>query len=44
MTAAVDLPTLRLVRIAIGPFSLQTDPLMPGEWKAVEPGELNRQT
>lgn len=32
MTAAVGLPTLRLVRIAIGPFSLETHPLMPGEW------------
>ena len=44
MTAAVDLPTLRLVRIAIGPFSLHTHPLMPGEWKAIEPTELHRQT
>lgn len=32
MTAAVGLPTLRLIRIAIGPFSLETHPLMPGEW------------
>jgi 23S rRNA pseudouridine2457 synthase len=32
MTAAVGLPTLRLVRIAIGPFSLETHPLLPGEW------------
>ena len=32
MTAAVGLPTLRLVRIAIGAFSLETHPLMPGEW------------
>jgi 23S rRNA pseudouridine2457 synthase len=28
MTAAVGLPTLRLVRIAIGPFSLATHPLL----------------
>jgi 23S rRNA pseudouridine2457 synthase len=35
MTAAVGLPTLRLIRIAIGPFDLASDPLMPGEWKAV---------
>ena len=35
MTAAVGLPTLRLVRIAIGPFSLQTHPLWPGEWRDV---------
>lgn len=32
MTAAVGLPTLRLIRIAIGPFSLETHPLLPGEW------------
>jgi 23S rRNA pseudouridine2457 synthase len=31
MTAAVGLPTLRLVRSTIGPFSLATHPLMPGE-------------
>ena len=35
MTAAVGLPTLRLVRIAIGPFSLTTHPLWPGEWREV---------
>jgi len=32
MTAAVGLPTLRLIRIAIGPFSLESHPLGPGEW------------
>jgi 23S rRNA pseudouridine2457 synthase len=32
MTAAVGLPTLRLVRSSIGPFSLATHPLMPGEF------------
>ena len=32
MTAAIGLPTLRLVRIAIGSFSLDTHPLLPGEW------------
>ena len=31
MTAAVGLPTLRLVRAAIGPFSLEA--LQPGEWR-----------
>lgn len=31
MTAAVGFPTLRLVRVAIGPWSL--DGLAPGEWK-----------
>lgn len=35
MTAAVGLPTLRLVRTSIGPFSLETHPLMPGEWMEV---------
>ena len=35
MTAAVGLPTLRLVRSSIGPFSLETHPLMPGEWRDV---------
>ena len=31
MTAAVGLPTLRLVRSSIGPFSLASHPLLPGE-------------
>ncbi|WP_433693876.1 pseudouridine synthase [Herbaspirillum seropedicae] len=43
MTAAVGLPTLRLVRIVIGPFSLATHPVMPGEWREVDPLELERQ-
>lgn len=34
MTAAVGLPTLRLVRSAIGPWTL--DGLAPGEWREVE--------
>lgn len=42
MTAAVGLPTLRLIRIAIGPFSLENYPLWPGEWKEVSPAALNR--
>jgi 23S rRNA pseudouridine2457 synthase len=41
MTAAVGLPTLRLVRIAIGRFSLSTHPLLPGEWCKVHPSELD---
>lgn len=40
MTAAVGLPTLRLIRIAIGPFALYSDPLFPGEWKTVDPSVL----
>lgn len=41
MTAAVGLPTLRLVRIAIGPFSLESHPLWPGEWREVSPLALS---
>ncbi|WP_282876847.1 pseudouridine synthase [Pseudomonas peli] len=33
MTAAVGLPTLRLVRVRIGPFGL--DDLQPGQWREV---------
>jgi 23S rRNA pseudouridine2457 synthase len=39
MTAAVGLPTLRLVRIAIGPFSLASHPLLPGEWMRIDQNE-----
>jgi 23S rRNA pseudouridine2457 synthase len=35
MTAAVGLPTLRLVRVRIGPFGL--DDLQPGQWREVPP-------
>ncbi|SDH69034.1 pseudouridine synthase [Pseudomonas panipatensis] len=38
MTAAVGLPTLRLVRVRIGPWSL--DGLQPGQWRDVEPQTL----
>ncbi|MES2741060.1 MAG: pseudouridine synthase [Pseudomonadota bacterium] len=41
MTAAVGLPTLRLVRSAIGPFSLVSHPLMPGQWREVAAAEWN---
>jgi 23S rRNA pseudouridine2457 synthase len=34
MTAAVGLPTLRLVRVAIGEWRLEE--LQPGEWRAIE--------
>lgn len=40
MTAAVGLPTLRLIRVAIGPFSLTSYPLWPGEWREVPASEL----
>lgn len=40
MTAAVGLPTLRLIRIAIGPFSLATHPLLPGELREVSSEDL----
>lgn len=42
MTAAVGLPTLRLIRIAVGPFSLATHPLWPGDWREVPEQELRR--
>ena len=38
MTAAVGYPTLRLVRIAIGPLSLGN--LQPGQWRDLTPAEL----
>lgn len=41
MTAAVGLPTLRLVRIAIGPFALATHPVWPGEMREVLASELD---
>ena len=34
MTAAVGLPTLRLVRVAMGPFRL--DDLQPGQWRQAD--------
>ncbi len=37
MTAAVGLPTLRLVRAAVGPWAL--DSLQPGEWRELAPDE-----
>lgn len=37
MTAAVGYPTLRLVRIAIGPLNLGT--LEPGQWRDITPAE-----
>jgi 23S rRNA pseudouridine2457 synthase len=40
MTAAVGLPTLRLVRVAIG--TLKLDGLAPGQWRDVRANELER--
>lgn len=42
MTAAVGLPTLRLVRVAIGPIRL--DDLAPGHWREIDPGRLDLAT
>jgi 23S rRNA pseudouridine2457 synthase len=39
MTAAVGHPTLRLVRVGIGPLELGD--LQPGEWRDLTPGELD---
>lgn len=39
MTAAVGLPTLRLVRHAIGDWTL--DGLAPGQWRELQPGEFS---
>ncbi len=38
MTAAVGLPTLRLVRVALGPIGLGD--LQPGEWRYLSPAEV----
>jgi 23S rRNA pseudouridine2457 synthase len=40
MTAAAGFPTLRLVRYAVGQYTL--DGLAPGEWRQAGPAELNR--
>ncbi|CAN5542561.1 pseudouridine synthase [soil metagenome] len=40
MTAAVGHPTLRLVRTAYGPYTL--DGMMPGAWKELNPSGLRR--
>ena len=43
MTAKVGLPTLRLIRVAIGDWKLGD--LAPGNWcEAVMPGEMVRRT
>ncbi len=40
MTAAVGFPTLRLVRVAIGPYTIGD--LAPGEWKETTIHRINR--
>jgi len=40
MTAAVGLPTLRLIRAAIGPWTIEG--LRPGEWREVAGDEVQR--
>jgi 23S rRNA pseudouridine2457 synthase len=40
MTAAVGLPTLRLIRWSVGPWTL--DGLAPGAWRAVDDAEVQR--
>jgi 23S rRNA pseudouridine2457 synthase len=40
MTAAVGHPTLRLLRVAIGPLRLEALGLAPGEWRALTPSEM----
>lgn len=40
MTARVGLPTLRLVRGAVGPWDL--DGLLPGQWREVDAGAPGR--
>lgn len=39
MTAAVGHPTLRLVRVALGPLHLASLGLAPGQWRALAPDE-----
>jgi 23S rRNA pseudouridine2457 synthase len=41
MTAAVGFPTLRLVRVAIGPYAL--DGLVPGEWREIQSSAVSLQ-
>jgi 23S rRNA pseudouridine2457 synthase len=40
MTAAVGLPTLRLIRWSVGPWSL--DGLAPAQWRSAETAEVER--
>jgi 23S rRNA pseudouridine2457 synthase len=40
MTAAVGFPTLRIVRVAIGPINLEG--LQPGQWRLLSDGEIRQ--
>ena len=40
MSAAVGLPTLRLIRVAIGALRLADLGLAPGSWRAIDPASL----
>jgi 23S rRNA pseudouridine2457 synthase len=40
MSAAVGLPTLRLIRVAIGPVGLEN--LQPGAWRDLTTAEISR--
>ena len=40
MTAAVGLPTLRLIRVQVGPWKL--DGLLPGQWRELDLSGLSR--
>ena len=40
MTAAVGFPTLRLIRVAIGPITIQD--LQPGQWRELNGEEIQR--
>ncbi len=42
MTAAVGFPTLRLIRLSIGPISLEG--MQPGEWQEIDEALLGRTT
>ena len=44
MTAAVGLPTLRLIRARIGQLELATLMLQPGQWRALDPQEIRAAT
>ena len=45
MTAAVGHPTLRLLRVAIGPLRLDALGLAPGAWRSAQPrGDATRST